>query len=630
MNGAGAEAREIAIRARDLLSQIENRSADSMSLLMKTSRLARDLRTEKVEQWLEYEMRGYPAADALASQFMAYTGRWIDEPAGKAVIDSLPAIEERIACLKVWRDTLQLKELVEHNESGEVSPDAWERAMKACANELDRMTNQITRLVSVQANVLALIHAYIDHVFTERKIHLPDDHEERSSADVEELGKHIAYGPEPTNLAAEPAGAGDEDWSPYDPDQSGGVATLQEEEVSRSEADDEPVDVPIFDDAEEDIAAAGECSEETAPESRMGNPLAELRGLTDSEDYGEAPFDPSSEGALEAESDVDAIPEIEAGLRHGEEGATDSEEESDMSPMDAIDVALPEDEPETPEEVPAVEFIVGELDDSDETSESRDGDVSGDSNLEIADTEKDATGTVENPEEALGKLDDLLSELDMEDDAGETEAFRDVVDAPFGGEEALEQPTADDSENLGGGDVDTAEDEVTRDEGGGVDEPESDESAADTAMAEIDDIAKQEVQDFIKDLDPNLCGSLVSAELALGTGAPRGAAQSVRAARKLMDVFADKVFPPRNEPVVIQGFPVDVSADRPFNRLYAFAYENARDRNAEREDRMRLYRLYRALDPEVHESLEPDQARRYYEEAFARLHGLMQLLQTRV
>lgn len=151
-------ARQTALDARDLLAAIESRGWPAETLLLRGARIARNIRADRVEQWIDWEMRGYNPADPDALDLLDQTLRRAAEDTAHARCDGLPVIEARMVSLREEERRL---------------PDPREAAIR-----FDDIRREIARLTAVRSAVLALLHAFASHVFADR-MHLLDPDERR-------------------------------------------------------------------------------------------------------------------------------------------------------------------------------------------------------------------------------------------------------------------------------------------------------------------------------------------------------------------------------------------------------------------------------------------------------------------
>jgi hypothetical protein len=95
----------------------------------------------------------------------------------------------------------------------------------------------------------------------------------------------------------------------------------------------------------------------------------------------------------------------------------------------------------------------------------------------------------------------------------------------------------------------------------------------------------------------------------LGAGDPEAISHALTTCRRVIDSFADAVYPPRAEPANIGGQQIDVGAPHTRNRLRVFVYE--RTGAGSRYDRLRkaLTSLYDRVSAGVHADVTIGEAR---------------------
>lgn len=360
---------ERALDAADLLFAIESGAVAAMPLLMKASRVAREIGADRIEQWLEWEMRGYGSTEGLASQLLSHTRRWVNEAEGSAITDPLPAIEERIESL---RTSLRGLGAVQGSESPFTEQeavffdDAAQAAVRQIGVEMQRITGQMNRLIVVRANALAMLHAFADGAFAQHRHLLPADYYTHR-----QVSSH-----RPLIAPLDGAGAGDETFSGLD------VEHLQGEVLDGVPITDREADGfdGVVEEAPPEIErpeSAGEFESSTPVDGdtgveRDGEEIAKVidppvEQAVDPEEFPlEAPEpapEASDEGELSAELAAALDPEVEEEV---------SDEQTDLAPEPEQVVGEPsveteldvEPDADSAEEVPPV---------SDEASDVSDG-----------------------------------------------------------------------------------------------------------------------------------------------------------------------------------------------------------------------------------------------------------------
>jgi len=95
----------------------------------------------------------------------------------------------------------------------------------------------------------------------------------------------------------------------------------------------------------------------------------------------------------------------------------------------------------------------------------------------------------------------------------------------------------------------------------------------------------------------------------LATDDPEAISHAMTTCRRIIDGFADAVYPPRDEPLVADGREIQVGASQHLNRLDA--YIRARCSSTSRRDRLKrtLRDLYARVSAGVHADVAADEAR---------------------
>lgn len=133
-------------------------------------------------------------------------------------------------------------------------------------------------------------------------------------------------------------------------------------------------------------------------------------------------------------------------------------------------------------------------------------------------------------------------------------------------------------------------------------------------------------EQFQSDVDRQLAGSATQALSRMPTVAERLAAQDTEAishamttCRRIIDSFADAIFPPREEPLVVDGREIALGPPHHLNRLNAYIREKCA--STSRRDRLRrtLADLYGRVSAGVHAEVTPDEARALFLQTYVTL-----------
>jgi hypothetical protein len=151
--------------ASAILTDIELRRVTSEQLLMKARRLANAAGDSDVEEWLGYELGGYPAElPPQMAPFVDRVGRWYPNEKGKfyregflRILDVIPAVDE------AWRHNMSVKELMKRRSKlpgnrPKPDPTNWE-------DTLQRSVLQLIHLQEITVRVRVEIHRYASTTF---------------------------------------------------------------------------------------------------------------------------------------------------------------------------------------------------------------------------------------------------------------------------------------------------------------------------------------------------------------------------------------------------------------------------------------------------------------------------------
>lgn len=95
----------------------------------------------------------------------------------------------------------------------------------------------------------------------------------------------------------------------------------------------------------------------------------------------------------------------------------------------------------------------------------------------------------------------------------------------------------------------------------------------------------------------------------LATGDAEAISHAMTTCRRIMDAFADTVYPPRDEPATVDGREINLGASNHLNRLNA--YVSDRCLSTSRRDRLRktLRELYGRVSAGIHDAVTAEEAR---------------------
>lgn len=95
----------------------------------------------------------------------------------------------------------------------------------------------------------------------------------------------------------------------------------------------------------------------------------------------------------------------------------------------------------------------------------------------------------------------------------------------------------------------------------------------------------------------------------LADGDPESISQALTTVRRIIDAFADAIFPPRDEPVTLGGNEVSLGANRHLNRINAFVHNATSSKSRRTKIRQNLANLYERVSSGVHSDVTAEEAK---------------------
>lgn len=165
--------------SRQLLDDIELGALESDKLLLKCARLARLVGNAEVQQWIQYELRGYNDTETLSRKYLSLTGRWISIEKNTAYWGSLATQEAVIQSGAARIEAMKLPSI-----SGEYANLAIMNIMK---QQQDVQTT-LTHSSRIKSTVIGLLHAFVTETYYEREFSgLAESTFERYKRDIDAL-----------------------------------------------------------------------------------------------------------------------------------------------------------------------------------------------------------------------------------------------------------------------------------------------------------------------------------------------------------------------------------------------------------------------------------------------------------
>ncbi len=143
--------------------------------------------------------------------------------------------------------------------------------------------------------------------------------------------------------------------------------------------------------------------------------------------------------------------------------------------------------------------------------------------------------------------------------------------------------------------------------------------------AGIFDAYKEQVDELLRTSAADALEKVPSISERLSAGDGEAVSQALNTVRRVLDAFADAVYPPRAGKVTVGGKELEVGADKTVNRIEAFLLENCPSASR-RERLLRTFRMLRDRSSAgVHAEATPDEGRALFLQTYLLL-GEMLLL----
>lgn len=120
---------------------------------------------------------------------------------------------------------------------------------------------------------------------------------------------------------------------------------------------------------------------------------------------------------------------------------------------------------------------------------------------------------------------------------------------------------------------------------------------------------KSEVDNLISTHCGDVLQQIPSVMSRLAEGSPESISQALNTARRIIDSFADSIFPPTEETINIGGNDVTLGANKHQNRINAFVHERIESKSRKTKIRQNLSNLYDRVSTGVHNDVTAEEAR---------------------
>ncbi|SAL22587.1 hypothetical protein AWB71_01160 [Caballeronia peredens] len=149
---------------------------------------------------------------------------------------------------------------------------------------------------------------------------------------------------------------------------------------------------------------------------------------------------------------------------------------------------------------------------------------------------------------------------------------------------------------------------------------------------EFDSLSESIFERYQRDVDARIvqhCGDVLSKIPAvmdrLASGEPEAISQALSTCRRIIETFADSIYPPSDETVEIGGNVLKLDASKHQNRINAFVSERCDSQSRKQRIRQNLGNLFDRVSSGVHKDVSPDEARALFLNTYLFLGEILHL-----
>lgn len=136
---------------------------------------------------------------------------------------------------------------------------------------------------------------------------------------------------------------------------------------------------------------------------------------------------------------------------------------------------------------------------------------------------------------------------------------------------------------------------------------------------------KQDIDQLISDKCGNVIQQIPSVIERLSDGNQESISHALTTCRRIIDSFADSIFPPSEETIEIDGNTLSLKADRTQNRINAYVHLNCDSRSRKKKIRQNLSNLYDRVSSGVHSDVNAHEAKSLFLNTYLLLGEILTL-----
>jgi hypothetical protein len=120
---------------------------------------------------------------------------------------------------------------------------------------------------------------------------------------------------------------------------------------------------------------------------------------------------------------------------------------------------------------------------------------------------------------------------------------------------------------------------------------------------------KQDVDNLLSDKCGHVLEQIPSVMERLSTGTPEAISHSLTTCRRIIESFADSIFPPTDETIEISGSELKLDASKHQNRISAYIHQRCNSKSRKQRFRQNLSNLFDRVSTGVHNDVTVEEAR---------------------
>ncbi len=145
------------------------------------------------------------------------------------------------------------------------------------------------------------------------------------------------------------------------------------------------------------------------------------------------------------------------------------------------------------------------------------------------------------------------------------------------------------------------------------------------SQEELFEAARREIDGMLAPVSAKALEKIESIVERLGRGEQEATSQAMSTCRRLIDNFADAVYPAQSESVMLDGQTTEVNKSKVLNRIAAFVSQNTTSKSRQHRLRQALRGIYERVSTGVHDDVTPSEARFLFLETYVILGEILAL-----